>query len=119
MNTKIKFIKENDEMLYNPEKRKDTFYQFCQFKNQYSGSYGSRKIIFNENGIILKTYEREYSAQKIEQFIKHHKFNKYKMYPVNDIKYVELPNGNDMTESISELLNNGHKTYGNQCVDFD
>jgi hypothetical protein len=119
MNTRIKFVKNGDEMLYNPEKRKDTFYQFCQFKNQYSGAFGSRKIIFDEHGTILKIYEREYTAEKIEEFTKHHKINKYKMYPVNDVKYIDLPNGNDMTESRSELLNNGHKIYGNQNVNFD
>jgi hypothetical protein len=119
MNNKIKFVKSTDEMLYNPEKRLDTFYQFCQFKNPYSGMYGSRKIIFDEKGNTLKIYEKEYSSEKIEAFVKHHRSNKYKMYPVKEIAHVGLPNECDMIESKSELLNNDIKTYDHQCVDFD
>lgn len=113
---KIKFVKNDNDMVYNPEKRKDTFYQFCQFKNPYTGEYGSRKVVFNELGSILKVYEKEYPAEKIETFIKKHNFNKYKMFPVNNIQYVEMPNANDMTELQSELLNNNVKSYGYQKV---
>ncbi len=116
---KVKFVKSTDEMLYNPEKRLDTFYQFCQFKNPYSSLYESRKIIFDEMGKIKKVYEKEYSMEKIESFIKHHRFNKYKLYPVKEIQYVDLPNESDMVESRSELLNNDFKTYGNENVNYD
>ena len=118
MNSKIKFIKNNNDMLYNPQKRIDTYYQLCQYKNPYTGFYGTRKIIFNEMGLIKKIFEREYNSKKINTFITHHKSNKFKLYPVNDIKYVDIPNGNDMTEAQSELLNNSYKEYDNLHINY-
>jgi hypothetical protein len=112
MNSNIKFIKDDDEMIYKPIKRIDTYYQLCQYKNPFTREYGTRKIIFNEQGAILKIYEKEYSKKKVEEFVKHHKINKYKIYPVCDIKTVDLPSGNDMTETISSLLNNNCTEYG-------
>jgi len=119
MSRKIKFVKNDDDMVYNPDKSISTFYQFCQFKNPYTGKYWSRKIFFNEHGTILKLSEREYSKNKIEEYAKNHKENKFKMYPSSDIKFIALPNGNDMTEAQSELLNNKCKEYDNMQVNFD
>ena len=118
MNRKIKFVSNDDEMVYNPEKSIHTFYQFCQFKNPFTGYYCTRKIFFDERGVVLKTCEKEYSKKKIEEYAKTHKQNKFKMYPTSDIKYVDFPNGNDMTETQSELLNNTCKEYDNMCVDY-
>ena len=118
MDGKIRFKKNDDEMVYNPEHRIDTYYQICQFKNEFTKQYGVRKIAFDEQGTILRVYESERSAKKIEEFVKHHRPNKFKMYPVNDISYVELPNGNDMVEVQSELLNNDYRIYGNEPVKF-
>ena len=112
MDQKIKFIKDDDDMIYNPDKRTDTYYQLCHFKNPFTGYYGTRKIVFNEKGTILKMYEKEYSKKKLEDFVKHHRSNKYKIYPVSDIKTVELPNGNDMMETQSALLNDDFTEYG-------
>jgi hypothetical protein len=103
-------------MLYNPDKRIDTYYQLCQFKNPYTGHYGTRKIIFNEKGDILKMYEKEYNKTKLEEFVKHHRQNKFKIYPVSEIQMVSLPNGNDMMETQSELLNNKHTEYGHARI---
>jgi len=118
MNRKIKFIKNEDDMVYNPDKCINTFYQFCQFKNQYTGKYWTRKIFFNEQGEILKVSEKEYSKSKIEGYAKNHKENKFKMYPSSDIKHIAFPNGNDMTEAQSELLNNKCKEYDNMGVNY-
>jgi len=118
MNGNIKFKKNNGDMIYNPDHRIDTYYQICQFKNKFTGHFGVRKIVFNEHGEILKIFENEHSGKKIEQFMKSHRQTKFKLFPVNDISYVDLPNGNDMTEVQSELLNNNCKSYGNKKVDF-
>ncbi len=118
MDGRIKFKKNTNDMVYNPDHRIDTYYQICQFKNEFTGHFGVRKIVFNEQGTILKMFENEYSGKKIENFMKHHRQTKFKLYPTNDISHVELPNGNDMTEVQSELLNNNCKTYGNKRVDF-
>jgi hypothetical protein len=108
-NTKFSFNSNN--MLYCPDKRIDTYYQICQFKNPFTNKYGTRKIFFDEYGNILKTFEKEHSSDNINKFIKYHKENKFKIFPVKDISTIDLPNGNDMIEVQSELLNNNNKEY--------
>ena len=111
----IKFVK-NNENNYNPDKRIDTFYQICKFKNPYTKLHELRKIFFDETGDILKISIKSYDANTIKSFIKCHNLNKYKIYPVIYIEHVDLPNKNDMTEVRSDLLNNTEKEYGNQKV---
>lgn len=67
----IKFIKPtNNEMTYNPSPSIDTYYQICQYKNKPSNLYETRKIIFDEKGKILKTYERSYNKTLIKSLLK-------------------------------------------------
>lgn len=113
MDGNIKFRKKNDEMVYNPDKRIDTYYQICQFKNNYTKQFGVRKVFFNELGVIIKIFENEYDGKKIEIFMKNNKPTKFKLYPVNDVSYIDLPTGDDMVGVQSELLNNHCKNYGN------
>ena len=110
---KIRFKKVDEDMVYKPKQRIDTYYQICQFKNQFTKKYGTRKVVFNELGEILKVYEKEYSTKKLESFMKHHRKNKYKIFPTNDINIVDLPNGADIICSCSELINNTHVEYDN------
>lgn len=105
----IKFVKQDDELTYKPLKFTDTYYQFCQFKHPYSELYGSRKVIFNEQGKILKVFEKEYKSGEIKKFIKCHPINKYKMFPIYDIKLAELPNSCDLLGACSKLINNNVK----------
>lgn len=118
MRGKINFVVDKNELEYNPDKQRSTYYQFCRFKNSLTGMYQSRKIIFDEIGTILKTYEKEYSQKQIEKFANMHRDNKYKMYSVSEIKYVALPNGHDMAEVQSELLNNLCTRYGYMNVKY-
>lgn len=118
MNKKFNFVAPKDDLEYNPQKHQTSYYQFCQFKNPSTNMYQTRKIIFDEMGIINKTYEKEYTKKQIEQFAKTHRDNKYKMYPVANIKYVALPNGHDMNDAQSELLNNTYTEYGNLNVKY-
>jgi hypothetical protein len=105
LNDKIRFKKQEDNLVYAPEHRIDTYYQICQFKNQFTKKYETRKIIFNEHGDILKIFEKEYSFQKLDMFMKNHKSNKYKVVPTNDIQVVDLPTISDMICVRSELIN--------------
>lgn len=91
---------------FEPKKQINTYYQICQFKNKFTKKYQTRKIIFNELGNILKIYEKEYDNDKINNFIKHHRQNKYKIYPYYEIKDVQLPNTTDIICCQSDLLNN-------------
>lgn len=101
----IKFKKPTDDMVYKPAKRIDTFYQICQFPDEFDKKYSTRKIIFNENGDILKIFERNYSGKKLEQFMKQNKTTKYKLYPTHDITIIDLPGAEEMICASSELLN--------------
>jgi hypothetical protein len=105
---KYKFYKKQDEFKYNPSKEIYSFYQICSFKHPYTNKYGVRKVIFNEFGNIVKTYEKEYHKDKIEAFIKNNKKNKYTMYSVYDIKTVALPGPSYILEAKSDLLNNNY-----------
>lgn len=119
MQQKIKFIKNKEDLEYNPKELIGTFYQFCQYKNNFTEKYSTRKIIFNEKYEILKIFEKEYSLEKINEYTKTHKLNKYKIYPTDSVDNIGLPNGNDMMECFSELLNCKEKEYGYMKVNFD
>lgn len=110
----IKFKKADEEMIYKPEQKIDTFYQICQFKNDFTKKFATRKIVFDEQGTVLKTFERDYSQQKVEDFMKKNRTTKYKLYPTYDISVIDLPDGEDMICVNSELLNNGITEYDNQ-----
>jgi hypothetical protein len=108
----ITFVKSNDD-LDNVYKKKQiyTFYQICQFKSKFSKKYETRKIIYNELNHILKIYQKEYSYDVLNSFLKHHRQNKYKIYPVNTIDQIEMPSEADIMCSQSELLNSNSKNY--------
>jgi len=108
----IKFINNDDNMIYKPEKYTDSYYQFCQFKNPFSNLYETRKIVFNEMGQILKVFVKPYSGSVIKKFMKQHACNKFKLFPVREIKYVELPNTSDLLIAHSSLINNRVTEYG-------
>lgn len=102
----IEFVSNSKSNLtYNPIQRIETFYQICQFRNPKTKLYDSRKIIFNQDGEIIKTFERKYYRDELERFIKSNKHNKYKIYPVYNISYIEYPNSNDIINVMSNLTN--------------
>ena len=106
----------NDSNNFNdfkPKKQLNTFYQICQFKSKFTKKYQTRKIIFNELGNILKIYEKEYDYQKINDFLKHHRQNKYKMYPSYDITNIDLPSTADIICCQSDLLNGNSNANSN------
>ncbi len=109
----IKFVKEEEELTYNPKQSIQSFYQICQFKNPHTKMFQTRKIIFNEKGDIIRTYEKDYAGKILSKFIKTNPVNKFKIYPVNDISYIDYPNTSDMTIANSELINNNIMEYGN------
>jgi len=100
----IKFISKETEYKYNPKSQQHSFYQICHYKNPLSHKYGTRKILFNEQGTIIKTFEKEYSKDKITNFLETHRNNKYTIYPVSDISTIALPNASNIYAAKSELL---------------
>lgn len=111
--SKIKFIKSNEKINeLDPKSNISSYYQICQFKSKFTKKYQTRKIIFNEKHEILKIFKREYDYQDIDNFIKHHRSNKYKIYPYDNIDDVELPSTTEIIASQSELLNKDNQEYG-------
>jgi hypothetical protein len=108
MSNKYEIYKKPEQFKYNPQKKNTSFYQICQFKNPQTGKYQIRKIIFNEHGTILKTYEKEYTKEKIDIFGKNNRRNKYSTYAVSDLKLINLPEPSFILEAQSELLNNDY-----------
>ena len=105
------------ELVYNPPKQINTFYQICKFPRK-NNLHHVRKIIFNELDIIVKIFEKEYTEDIIKSFVKKINNNKYKIYSTIDLKYVQLPTGIDMNESRSTLLNNSSKLCGYETIQY-
>jgi hypothetical protein len=103
-NLVIKFEKKSDDLMYNPPKSKNTYYQICQFKNKFTNKYGVRKIYYNEHGEIIKNIIKEYTKKEIDKFIKLNKTTKYSIYPLDDAVKIELPGAGDLICMKSELL---------------
>jgi hypothetical protein len=120
-NIKFKFSGETAESLaYQPNKFQDSFYQICQFKDEESKLHMTRKVIFDERYEILKVFEKKYDTHTIKKFMKNTNINKYKLYPINDISYLEPPNSSDLINARSELSNNksAPKWNNTECHDL-
>ena len=114
----IKFVGDtSDDLSFKPDKIRDSYYQICQFKNQYNKLYGTRKVIFDEKYDIIDSFEREYSLHKLKKFMKaNSSANKYRVYPVDDLKYISEPNSCDLMQVSSDLINRDTK-YTNKYQD--
>lgn len=118
---KIKFTGDTvDNLAYNPENFKNSFYQICQYKGKNSDLYQVRKVIFNEKFEIIKVFEKEYTAKTIEKFMKNNDSNKYKIYPISDLSTLALPNSSDFMAAHSDLTNKkiNNKWVNLQCKDM-
>jgi hypothetical protein len=119
---KLKFSGDTvDNLAYQPNKFQDSFYQICQFKEKEPiNLYMTRKVIFDEKYTILKIFEKKYDSRTLNKFLKNTNINKYKIYPTNDISYIELPNGSDLMNSRSDLSNNksAPKWNNTECYDL-
>jgi len=105
--TKIKFTGDTaDDLSYQPDKFRGSFYQICRFKNENSNLYIVRKVIFNEKFEILKIFEKKYDIHTIKKFFKKTNANKYKIYPLYDVSNLECPSSADLMNSCSDLSNN-------------
>ncbi len=129
-NIKLEFKGQTAENLeYSPDKFCDSFYQICQFKKEKESdkesnknkddTYMTRKVIFDQNFNVVKISEKSYDKKILNNFLKKANPNKYKIYPVNNLLYLELPNRCDFINVRSELSNNKSKPkfYNTECHD--
>lgn len=115
---KIKFSGQDANKLeYNPEKIKKSFYQICQFKNDKTKLYGTRKVIFDENYNIIAKYEKDYNFKTLKRFMKNNaKHNKFRIYPVNDISFIGYPNKSDLMIVNSNLMAKDNNMFDDKFV---
>lgn len=102
---------ERDNMLPQSDNKVIKFYQICQYPNK-EGTHDVRKLIVSGEGNLLKMQERKCKKKKMDKFIEKQPSYKWKLYPVNSIKVIGLPNEQDMMEAQSFLLNSGNSFGG-------
>ena len=86
----------------------NTYYQICTYKNNNTNLYSVRKIKFNNNMNIIESKIKYFPKKVLEKFIEKNKFikqNKIKLYPYDDINYVNYPSSAELNEGLSSLLN--------------
>ena len=102
---KTRFIfakKQNPEMCYNPKPIEYSFYQICSYPED--GFFNVRKLIYNQNFELIKTYEKEYPKKKIDKFLKITPKQKYQLYPTMKLNLVAHPNPDQIISANSNLL---------------
>jgi len=97
---------DDDDICYRPPPAFFSYYQLCGIRNPNTGKYGVRKVVFNEMDKIVKIFEKEYKRDRLDLFIKKMRENRYRIYPTFDLDIIEIPNGSDLVQARSELLNN-------------
>lgn len=104
---------QEEEFVYQPEKRIFTFYQFCRMHNpdrtEKNGGnvkiHEMRKLIFDEEYQIISKKEALISARKLEKFINKAPDHKYTLYETYEISSVDLPSDLELYTANSNILN--------------
>lgn len=97
---------QDDEYTYKPEKNTFSLYQICMYPNSLSKKHGVRKLIYDENGTLLKYTENEIKKSVLELFTSKSKSHKYSLYPAFNVSNIEFPSENDILVAKSQILNN-------------
>ena len=116
---KIKFIKNvqsENKNRYQPDHKFYKFHQICMFRDPETSKYNVRSIIFDENQEIIKSSEKEYSANQCKALISSSKINEYKTYSTYDLSLVDYPNIDDLLKAQSDLLCNDQAYCGYALV---
>ena len=117
---KIKFTgDEAKDLTYKPDKFTNSFYQICQYKNEKTKLFPVRKVIFNEKYEPIRIFEKEYNAKTLKRFMQKNTNNKYKIYPINDLSFLEQPNNSDFMCRNSDLTKNKINNGWNHMQCFD
>ena len=110
---KINFIKNknsDNEYGYHPAHKLYKFHQICMFRNPQTLKYNVRTLIFDENQEIIKSLDKEYTANQCRSLISSNKINEYKTYATYDLSLIDYPNSDDLLKAQSDLLSND-QTY--------
>jgi hypothetical protein len=100
---KFRLIKQEEDFIYKPDERQFSFYQICFFP--VSKKRKVRKIIYNENGDIMRNTEALLKKDKLDKFLKKCPKYKYTIYPTYDLDVVGFPSSLEILTAKSQILN--------------
>lgn len=123
---RFKLVPQEEEFVYQPEKKKFTFYQFCRMHNpDRTSSYAEsnkgkmnihemRKLILDEEYQVISKKEALISASKLEKFIKNSPDHKYTLYETYEISDVDMPSDLELFTANSHILSGSSHVEGMQ-----
>ena len=117
--TRINFVKNEQSQntnRYQPNHKLYKFHQICMFRDPDTSKYNVRTIIFDENQEIIKSTDKEYTANQCKSLIGTSKINEYKTYSTYDLNLVDYPNNDDLLKTQSDLLSNDQTYCGYALV---
>lgn len=103
--TTYKFVSNfnDDEAIQEPNLY---FYQVAAFADLQTNKYHIRRFTINHNNEFIDVKDRDISKRMFDKFLKYKKSNQYKLYPVYDLNYVDMPEISDILLLKSDLLSN-------------
>jgi hypothetical protein len=119
---RFKLMPQEEEFVYQPEKKKFTFYQFCRMHNpdrtKANGKkikiHEMRKLVLDEEYQIISKKEALISAPKLEKFIKKSPDHKYTLYEIYEIASVDMPSDLELFTANSQILGGSSHVKGFQ-----
>lgn len=95
----------------NPNKNKTEFinqsiviYQIAGFKNYETQTYEIRFVYINDKNIIVNFKEFKITKEEFDLLKNKVNNNRIKIYPVDTLKYIDLPRSSDILRAKSCLL---------------
>jgi hypothetical protein len=118
--TRFVLKSQDDNFIYQPEKRRFSFYQFCRMhnpgrtaRNNGKKVHEMRKLIYDEEHNILEKKEALISAKKLDKFINKIPSHKFTLYETYEISLVDIPSDLEVFTAGSAILNGDSHTTGN------
>jgi hypothetical protein len=101
--TKFHLRTQEEDFIYKPNERQFSFYQICSFS--VNNRHKVRKIIYNENGDILRHRETMLKKEILAKFLKKCPEHKYTLYCTYDFQTVDFPDPGEIAIIKSHILN--------------
>lgn len=111
-NMRFRLKGQEDQFMYQPEKKKFTFYQFCRMHNPGRSAkkkghkvHEMRKLKYDEEFQLISKKEALISKEKLQKFIDNAPDHKYTLYETYEITSVDLPSDLELYTANSNILN--------------
>lgn len=111
-NMRFKLKGQEEQFIYQPEKKRFTFYQFCRMHNPGRSAkkkdrkvHEMRKLNYDEEFQLLSKKEALITKEKLQKFIDSAPDHKYTLYETYEINSVDLPSDLELYTANSNILN--------------